>query len=195
MEIPPSLEFSVNRIERALGRSIEALVVPWFDVKKYHTATKRPLSRKVAKNIASSERRPLVTTNIADCNSVILFKGSKFTLIHESSSIDPSAYLPRFLDKLKSKESLKDLLAIQVAGDEEMYHKIGAIINSYNVPIVNSYRDGWNTGKDLDLDDKTGQKDIIGFPDERKIVLNKRYPTIKCGKVVRLSDTKVLYEW
>ncbi len=168
MEIPPSLDFSIYEIEKFIGKSIEALIVPYDDLEKSR-------DKKVKGTFWSSEKDPLVTINVADCNALVFFREGKFGLFHEYSRVDPEDYLPAFLERVKyhSKDSLSDFKAIQIAGDEDTYKKINDILSKNNIPVINEYRDKWNVGLKCSRDYTRRPKSVFVFPEKRKVLMLK----------------------
>ncbi len=194
MKGPLSLSRSVENVERDIGREIEALVVPLLDFERLQKG-RAPINPKIKPQIYVSQKRPLITRGIADCNAIVLFKGSRFALLHEYSQIDPNEYLNQRLERLKSKRNLEGIQAIQVGGDEKTFRKIGEILNAYGIPVLSSYCDEFN--RDVDFSKwigKMGPKDIHIFPDQRKVIMFRRFYRLVYGEMVDLSERKVLYE-
>jgi hypothetical protein len=199
MDIPTSLMVGVSKIEKELLHTeMEALVVPLRDIDRFHHATRRILSRKVKPHVASSRKKPLVTIGVADCNALVLISEGGFALFHEHSNINPKSYLPRFLSKLKSEREgdLSDVKAIQVAGDDNTFSRIGEILDGYGIPVVESYRDGWNIGRKVCIDDlsKIGHKHIFVFPKQRHVVMYRMVHESTSDEIINYPEEVILYE-
>jgi len=199
IELPPSLEMSVNALEkRLLKKPIESLVVPMEDIDESHKATRRRLSSKVVPSVGASRKRPLVTMHVSDCNALVLTNDEVFFLLHEYSCMEPESYLKEILDLTVERvgKGIEKFRSIQIGGDREAFDGIGNFLQEYGIQPATSYCDNWKWGEWVDLVESNGksEKDIFVFPEYGRVTLRKfRYVPVSETECLREESFEILY--
>jgi len=173
------LRFAQGRVESYEGltremfnQNISCMVVPSGDISK---ARERGLtiSEKV-KPLGFSDKDIIMTEHVADCNALVLFGERLWGLAHEYPQTDPKNYIDALMEKMLEIENPNSIKAIQVAGDDEHFHKAREVLNFYGVEVVASYQDHWNRGDKPSYGEPVKRaKYLIISPLERQVVMSK----------------------
>lgn len=136
--------------------------------------------------------RPLFTTQVFNCNVVVLFGAEYGAMSHYSGMVnDPRNYMPAFVDEVMDKSKSKSLEAFVISGDPVGHEIIIEELRNKNITIKAEFRDEFptlcrsdfgnailyylTTGKELvnyeGLAAELGEKFVLAIPKTREVLL------------------------